>query len=418
MKKINAIINSFAFLLLAVLMSACNKDGIETIVIEDGQPSVAQMLIGRWNPTGGEMANPSTGEVTEDINISDVPWLDFGENGMGSWGNGGSGTGGSAGESFDWNADEGSGPIIGGGSGYDGEGPSVTFGGERWYIFQLTERILIIYRFYGDYIIIYYYYRVGDYNEPEPEPTPEPGNDCPYQPQFSDNQRIVRIEETGNVAGYRFENVYLYEYDDLGRISSFSYGVNENELYWTWNYQYDAEKVSVALNDASDWCFEGYFNEDGYITRTRNVLDDEDFVWYDYNDEGYLIGGKTMDDYIDVEYDNNWNPLSIHYPNGMIWQYTYTRDDINSYSVDLNKVVCSSGFQLDATQTDFNGFFAQFDFLGHRAPCLVATENTYGTASGMGDVSEFNYEMANGRIDQITRYRVNYIYTYKIIYAN
>lgn len=418
MKKINAIINSFAFLLLAVLMSACNKDGIETIVIEDGQPSVAQMLIGRWNPTGGEMANPSTGEVTEDINISDVPWLDFGENGMGSWGNGGSGTGGSAGESFDWNADEGSGPIIGGGSGYDGEGPSVTFGGERWYIFQLTERILIIYRFYGDYIIIYYYYRVGDYNEPEPEPTPEPGNDCPYQPQFSDNQRIVRIEETGNVAGYRFENVYLYEYDDLGRISSFSYGVNENELYWTWNYQYDAEKVSVALNDASDWCFEGYFNEDGYITRTRNVLDDEDFVWYDYNDEGYLIGGKTMDDYIDVEYDNNWNPLSIHYPNGMIWQYTYTRDDINSYSVDLNKVVCSSGFQLDATQTDFNGFFAQFDFLGHRAPCLVATENTYGTASGMGDVSEFNYEMANGRIDQITRYRGNYIYTYKIIYAN
>lgn len=418
MKKINAIINSFAFLLLAVLMSACNKDGIETIVIEDGQPSVAQMLIGRWNPTGGEMANPSTGEVTEDINISDVPWLDFGENGMGSWGNGGSGTGGSAGESFDWNADEGSGPIIGGGSGYDGEGPSVTLGGERWYIFQLTERILIIYRFYGDYIIIYYYYRVGDYNEPEPEPTPEPGNDCPYQPQFSDNQRIVRIEETGNVAGYRFENVYLYEYDDLGRISSFSYGVNENELYWTWNYQYDAEKVSVALNDASDWCFEGYFNEDGYITRTRNVLDDEDFVWYDYNDEGYLIGGKTMDDYIDVEYDNNWNPLSIHYPNGMIWQYTYTRDDINSYSVDLNKVVCSSGFQLDATQTDFNGFFAQFDFLGHRAPCLVATENTYGTASGMGDVSEFNYEMANGRIDQITRYRGNYIYTYKIIYAN
>ena len=79
-------------------------------------------------------------------------------------------------ESFDWNADEGSGPIIDGGSGYDGEGPSVTFGGERWYIFQLTERILIIYRFYGDYIIIYYYYRVGDYNEPEPEPTPEPGN--------------------------------------------------------------------------------------------------------------------------------------------------------------------------------------------------------------------------------------------------
>ena len=44
MKKINAIINSFAFLLLAVLMSACNKDGIETIVIEDGQPRIKTAL--------------------------------------------------------------------------------------------------------------------------------------------------------------------------------------------------------------------------------------------------------------------------------------------------------------------------------------------------------------------------------------
>ena len=57
MKKINAIINSFAFLLLAVLMSACNKDGIETIVIEDGQPSVAQMIIGTWNPDRGEIVD-------------------------------------------------------------------------------------------------------------------------------------------------------------------------------------------------------------------------------------------------------------------------------------------------------------------------------------------------------------------------
>ncbi len=414
MKKINAIINSFAFLLLAVLMSACNKDGIETIVIEDGQPSVAQMLIGRWNPTGGEMANPSTGEVTEDINISDVPWLDFGENGIGSWGNGGSGTGGSAGESFDWNADEGSGPIIGGGSGYDGEGPSVTLGGERWYIFQLTERILIIYRFYGDYIIIYYYYRVGDYNEPEPEPTPEPGNDCPYQPQFSDNQLIVRIEKHNNTPYYQSDEVYLYGYDTHGRIASYAYGENENNIYWIWTYRYDAEKVTAMLDDRM--VFEGYLNKDGYITEMRT--DGEAITWYDYDDEGHLTGGKTMNDYIGVEYDTNWNMVYAHYPYWATdWTYTYTNDDVNSNSVDLNKVCTFSGFNLDATGTDMNGAFAQFDFLGRRSPCLVETEeNDMVTTSN--NMYKFDYEMVNGRVDQIIRYQGNNICTYKIYYAN
>ena len=129
------------------------------------------------------------------------------------------------------------------------EGPSVTFGGERWYIFQLTERILIIYRFYGDYIIIYYYYRVGDYNEPEPEPTPEPGTDCPYQPQFSDNQLIVRIEKHNNTPYYQSDEVYLYGYDTHGRIASYAYGENENNIYWIWTYRYDAEKVTAMLDD-------------------------------------------------------------------------------------------------------------------------------------------------------------------------
>ena len=80
------------------------------------------------------------------------------------------------GGSSDWNVNEGNPqkPGVsggtGGGTGYDGEGPWVNIGGERWYIFQLTDHILIIYRIYDGYIIIYYYYRVGDYNEPEPVP--------------------------------------------------------------------------------------------------------------------------------------------------------------------------------------------------------------------------------------------------------
>ena len=176
MKKINAIINSFAFLLLAVLMSACNKDGIETIVIEDGQPSVAQMIIGTWNPDRGEIVDEE-GNVTEEISSSDMGGLTINDGGEIETDGGPHTPGGMhEGGSSDWNVNEGNPqkPGVsggtGGGTGYDGEGPWVNIGGERWYIFQLTDHILIIYRIYDGYIIIYYYYRVGDYNEPEPVP--------------------------------------------------------------------------------------------------------------------------------------------------------------------------------------------------------------------------------------------------------
>lgn len=417
MKKKNAIINSFAFLLLAVLMSACNKDGIETIVIEDGQPSLAQMIVGTWQPNRGEIADPNTGEVIEVISPGEMPWMNIYDDSTIDVSQGGSSPGGSTGGGdFVWNVDEGDKPGPGSGSSgeYDGSGPSFHYDDYHWYIFQLTEHVFIIYRFYGDYIIIYYYYRLGGYDGAEPEPTPEPGTDCPYQPQFSDNQLIVRIEKHNNTPYYQSDEVYLYGYDTHGRIASYAYGENENNIYWIWTYRYDAEKVTAMLDDRM--VFEGYLNKDGYITEMRT--DGEAITWYDYDDEGHLTGGKTMNDYIGVEYDTNWNMVYAHYPYWATdWTYTYTNDDVNSNSVDLNKVCTFSGFNLDATGTDMNGAFAQFDFLGRRSPCLVETEeNDMVTTSN--NMYKFDYEMVNGRVDQIIRYQGNNICTYKIYYAN
>ena len=124
------------FLLLVVCISSCNKDGFTTLVIEDGQSSVAQMIIGQWTPDHVEWADED-GNVLERPEMPDIPDLNFDEGGTGTFGGNGSG-------SFDWTVDEGS--DGGMGSGYHGEGPSITFGGERWYIFQLTKTILIIYR--------------------------------------------------------------------------------------------------------------------------------------------------------------------------------------------------------------------------------------------------------------------------------
>ena len=383
MKKINAIISSFAFLLLAVLMSACNKDGIETIVIEDGQPSLAQMLIGRWNPTGGEMANPNTGEVTEDINISDIPWLDFGENGIGSWGNGGSGTGGSAGESFDWNADEGSGPIIGGGSGYDGEGPSVTFGGERWYIFQLTERILIIYRFYGDYIIIYYYYRVGDYNEPEPEPTPEP---------VLPENVITEIRETTLQSATVPSTVttYRFSYDNEGRIQNYTIVNGDYTYEWTYSYK-GVEEVHVAGSES----YMGYIGREGInslyslsSSGTNQVLVASPV----YDNDGYMVA--LNNNAFDYENGN----LSTFSYRGSIYTYEYTEEK-NDANIDLNCFISSCG----TYEHDYSHFslFAPFGFYGKSSENLLSKEIWFESA-------DFDYEYTyekddQGRISSITR---------------
>lgn len=381
MKKKNAIINSFAFLLLAVLMSACNKDGIEAIVIEDGQPSVAQMLIGRWNPTGGEMANPSTGEVTEDINISDVPWLDFGENGIGSWGNGGSGTGGSAGESFDWNADEGSGPIIGGGSGYDGEGPSVTFGGERWYIFQLTERILIIYRFYGDYIIIYYYYRVGDYNEPEPEPTPEPDVALVSE---------IHVTTTYESGVNSYSSVYRFSYDDQNRIQNYTITNGSNIYEWTYSYR-GVEEVYVS----GDESYMGYIGREGInalyslsATTANQVL----VASPEYDSEGYMtmLGNNTM------VYENG--NMKYLYRGDSGYNYEYS-DEENNANIDLNCIIsnCST---YEYVYSHFS-LFAPFRFYGKSSTNMISREN-------LGEYADMYYAYSyernqQGQISKITR---------------
>ena len=404
MKKINAIISSFAFLLLAVLMSACNKDGIETIVIEDGQPSLAQMLIGRWNPTGGEMANPNTGEVTEDINISDIPWLDFGENGIGSWGNGGSGTGGSAGESFDWNADEGSGPIIGGGSGYDGEGPSVTFGGERWYIFQLTERILIIYRFYGDYIIIYYYYRVGDYNEPEPEPTPEPDN----------RNVITEIRETTlqGAAAPSVVKIHSFAYDDEGRIQN--YTIIDGDYTYEWTYSYEGvEEVYVSGSES----YMGYIGVEGInslyslpSSGTNQVL----VASPQYNSDGYM---QSLNNNV-LDYENG--NLSTFNCRGSVYTYEYTGEK-NNANIDLNCFISNCSMY----EYDYSHFslFAPFGFYGKSSENLISKEIWFESA-------DFDYEYTyekdeQGRISSITRRTVPRfsgnilsMTTYRITYAN
>lgn len=378
MKKINAIINSFAFLLLAVLMSACNKDGIETIVIEDGQPSVAQMIIGTWNPNGGEMADPETGEVIEKIDKDNIPWLDFKGDGDEPFGTGESGNG----ESFDWSVDEGSGPVVGGGSGYDGEGPSIYWGGNRWYIFQLTERILIIYRFYGDYILIYYYYRVGDYNEPEPEPTPEPSGALISE---------IRATTTYESGANSFSSVYRFSYDNQNRIQNYAI-TNGNYAYeWVYSYEGGVEEVYVTGSES----YMGYIGREGIYALYSLPATTPDPVLVaspEYNSDGYLttLGNSTL------EYESG-NMVSLNW-GGSNYTYTYSSEK-NDANIDLNCIIsdCST---YEFGYSHFS-LFAPFRFYGKSSTNMISREDL-GEYADMYYV--YSYERnKEGQISKITR---------------
>ena len=410
MKKINAIINSFAFLLLVALMSACNKDGIETIVIEDGQPSVAQMIIGTWNPDRGEIVDEE-GNVTEEIPSDDMGSLNFDDGEVET--DGGSHTPGGMheGGSSDWNVNEGNPqkPGVsggtGGGTGYDGEGPWVNIGGERWYIFQLTDHILIIYRIYDGYIIIYYYYRVGDYNEPEPEPTPEP---------VLPKNVITEIRETTLQSATTPSTVttYRFSYDNEGRIQNYTIVVGDHIYEWTYSYK-GVEEVHVTGNES----YMGYIGREGInslyslsSSSTNQIL----VASPEYDSDGYMVAlNNNVFDYA------NGNLLTFSC-RGSIYTYEYTEEK-NDANIDLNCFISSSG----TYEYDYGHFslFAPFGFYGKSSENLISKEIWFESA-------DFDYEYTyekddQGRVSSITRKTMLRFSdkmlsrtTYEISYAN
>lgn len=389
MKKINATLKSVTFLLLVMLMSACNKDGMETIVIEDGQPSVAQMIVGTWNPERGEIADEA-GNVNETISPDDMGGLDFGEEGTVETGGGMHTPGGMyEGGSSDWSADEGNpqNPGIngdtGGGIGYDGEGPSVNIGGERWYIFQLTGRILIIYRIYDGYIIIYYYYRAGEYTEPEPSPEPEPGAAL-----------VSEIRATTTYAsGDKITTVYRFSYDDRNRIQHYSItGANyTNE----WSYRYNEEEEVYVTGDESYKVYRDRIGIRELYSLSADGSSQKLVASPVYDENGYM---QTLNNN-SFEYQNG--NLVLLNSRGFISKYEYSTEE-NNANIDLNCIVSDcSAYEYDYSHYSL---FAPFGFYGKRSANMISIEN-------MDDADMYYvyaYERnAQGQIGVITRKCMN-----------
>lgn len=354
-------------LLLAVCISSCNKDGVVTLVIEDGQPGVSQMIIGQWEPDHIEWTDKD-GNVLERPEMTDVPDLIFNEGGTGTFEGNGIG-------SFDWSVDEGFNDGMG--SGYDGEGPSITFNGERWYIFQLTKTILIIYRITDRYIIINYYYRVGEYVESEPDPEPN----CTL---------ISEIRATTTYAsGGKKTSVYRFSYDDQNRIQKYSID-NENYTY-EWTYRYSGlEEVYVTGSES----YKAYINKIGIQklyslpTTSSNELLVATPV---YDTDGYLQ--SVNNNMFGYEHGN----LVVFNRRELIYNYEYSGEK-NNTNLDLNCIISNcSEFEYDYSHFSL---FAPFGFYGDRSANMISRINL-GQYADIYYVYSYERDL-QGRIDTIT----------------
>lgn len=400
MKKIIYYWNCLFILFVAAVSYSCVKDGDLTVVIEDGQPEIEELIIGKWRPSGMEATDMDGNSIDLPSGNFDIPELTFGEGGSGTAEGGDEGESGS----FNWEIFEGD--NTGGEGNYDGNSPYFNFGGEKWYIFQLTERILILYRFYGDYIIIYYYEREGDYVDSGDDGDGADDDGCYFNPLKGDMVKRIRVQNVNPY--YEFEQNLYFEYDKYNRIDEFSFGLEDN-INWTCKYKYDKDRVTASIND--DLVFVGELNKDGYI---KTISDGkEEYAWYDYNENGYLFAGKTSNDYMSVDYDNNWNAVEVHVP---YWdgkfKYSYALEK-NYASIDLNKVLSISGGRYEATRTDFIGFFGYFGFFGKPGPQLISSEEHYSDKYTL----EYKHD-SKSRIEEVVKWddAENKSYTKYFIY--
>lgn len=370
MKMLYVNMKYFIFLMFAVLLSACNEEGIATLVLEeDGPHSVAQMIIGQWRVNHAEWADKN-GNVIKEPDITNIPELNLDKNGIGYFGNGIS----NGNSGFNWTINDSE--NTGTSGEYDDSNPSITFNGERWYIFQLTKSRLILYRMTDKYIIIYYYYRVGDYN----------GNN---EPPVQSVARIHRIKSTTvyNSFASQQSEVYTFKYDDQWRIREYSISKDNNINMF--NYRYNGvEEVYVE----GDKQYKGLLKEQRLEKLYENSSAAVPFTLVAspmYNEEGYM---SSVNDMIFI-YDKG-NLISIAGSKNMDYSYEYSDLD-NNANIDLNS------FISNCNKVHRCFLFASFGFCGEFSNNLISKEIWSETADFY---FEYTYEKdSDGRISTIIR---------------
>lgn len=379
-------ITKIILLFLVVLASACNKDEDTTIIIEDGQPKAAALIIGKWKPSKTQLIDKLTGRV-----IKEEPWdedessvWEFFENGTFGKGN--------TSDRPSWNVDE--------------DDYTISFGGEQWSIGALTKARMILYLLRkgasgadADNILAYFFDRQGAFDDK--------GDDENEKPVA--NSKIVRITATtiNKYSANEKIETYTFSYDTQGRIETYRIeGAGE-----PFRYSYEPGKVIVTGGRS----YEGLLNAENCInTLQAKIVGTGVPVIYAsafYNTKGYL----SMINNTKLIYDKEYNLKSVA---GIEYQYTREKNDAN---IDLNCLIsdCSTVYEYGYSHYSL---FAPFGFYGKSSPYLVAEEHK--EHSDFHNTYDYQRDKA-GRIHKIVRKEINtyepdYIITttFDIIYQN
>ncbi|MBC8616886.1 hypothetical protein H8788_03970 [Parabacteroides faecis] len=360
------IYKKITFLLLVVLACACNKDEDTTIVLEDGQPKAATLIVGKWKPSKKQLIDKLTGKVIKDepLDEEESSFWEFFEDGT-------FGKAGSTGDRFNWNVDE--------------DDYTVSFEDKKWSIGALTKAKMILYLLGKkgneeedkNNLLAYFFDRFGEYEE-EDDNTEEPAS----------GSKIAKITATTTYLHSSNKRVetYTFTYDKKGRIDEYLVGASQAPFI----YSYEKDMVSVDGPES----YRGLLNNKDHIETLQYLdADKKTAATASYNGLGYLITINNTS----LKYDKENNLSAVGY-----FEYKYTKEK-NDSNLDLNCLIsnCSTAYEYDYSHYSL---FAPFGFYGKFSTNMIVEEHGYN----WDYYSVYNYERdKESRIIKIVRKAIN-----------
>lgn len=328
------------FVLLSLLTGACNKEGITTLVIEDGQPNVSALLVGQWKPTKKQWINKQTGNIVKEEPVDEAEssfWQFFEDGTFGKPDN--------SEKRFNWQVNEADHTLL--------------LDGEKWSIGALTKKMMILYlqgKQEGgeneedeNSLLGYTFGRIGEYEEEEEPDTPSAGS------------KVSKIVETTTYLYSSNKNVttYAFSYDSKGRIRK--YVVSEAANQASFEYGYEENEVVVSGSES----YLGILNDKGFIETLKSVGHVQTVVASaSYDPQGYLSVLNNRK----IFYDKNKNLES----SGSRFEYIYKKE-INDANLDLNCFISNcSTYELEYSHYSL---FAPFGMYGKASTNMIAEEH-------------------------------------------
>lgn len=366
------IYNNVCLLLMLLLVTACNDKGDVTVVIEDGQPAIRTLIVGKWKPEHKGWMDKQTGEIKglSDIDSDSEDGLlwEFFEDGTFGFSDGDSSIGGK----FDWNAND--------------DEYAVEIDGEKWTIAQLTEYMMGIYREghpgdegYDPNSWLYYGFGRYDAFEGNDEEEPAPDENTSYRIASISVETEFRASAT----------VYSFRYNEDGTIRDWA--INGDDVA---AYIYNGDKVMVS----ADGRYQATLNSDGYVEIVQQSF-------------ATAPDWKTV---ASIAYDNDgfmsiFNNYGLDYTNGNRnasgdFAYKYT-DVANRTMPDLNCFISNYSNYYEYSYGHYS-LFAPFGMMGKPSENMIMEErhplyDYYYT---------YDYKQdEKGRIVQIMRSSINQV---------